>query len=210
MSQTEENQPLQNSCPWFSYGSKSNTCLLFNTCPSLNEAEVDYISGQPECFELANEITKHIAANHFNIVFKHLIERIQEEGNESLVQEQINQIESQVKELQIQENQQIFESTEDIKKNKSVPCGKCDKRFRTKNCLRQHDRHVHQKVRYPCQNCPKTFASKQMMKRHFSKRHKLEQKKEKVSKIDGIKKKISMPKLSKKLYCQAKFGITCQ
>ena len=45
-------------CHWFSYGSKSNTCLLFNTCPSLNEAEVDYISGQPECFEPNGPFTK--------------------------------------------------------------------------------------------------------------------------------------------------------
>ena len=119
----------------------------------------------------ANEITKHIAANHFNIVFKHLIERLQEESNEKLIQEQIDTIESKVKELQIQENQKTFDSTEGKENGKKVSCLKCEKRFRTKSCLLQHDQHVHQKIRYPCKTCSKTFASKQMMKRHLSKHH---------------------------------------
>ena len=138
----------------------------------------------------ANEITKHIAANHFNIVFKHLIERLQEESNEKLIQEQIDTIESKVKELQIQENQKTFDSTEGKENGKKVSCLKCEKRFRTKRCLLQHDRMVHQKIRFHCQKCLKTFASKQMMKLHLSKHRKansnqLEQKEEKV---DSIKK----------------------
>ena len=53
-------------CHWFSYGSQTNTCLLFNTCPSLNEAEVDYISGQPECIEPNGPFTKVLISTGFS------------------------------------------------------------------------------------------------------------------------------------------------
>ena len=45
-------------CHWFSYGRETNTCLLFNTCPSLDETEEDYISGEPECIEPNGPFTK--------------------------------------------------------------------------------------------------------------------------------------------------------
>ena len=38
-------------CYWFSYAKESQTCLLFNTCPTLDENEADFISGEYKCNE---------------------------------------------------------------------------------------------------------------------------------------------------------------
>ena len=46
------------NCHWFSYSKNLKTCLLFSTCPSLNENEVDYVSGQAECQYRDGPLTK--------------------------------------------------------------------------------------------------------------------------------------------------------
>lgn len=49
---------INDDCHWYSYGKKLKTCLLFSTCPALNENEVDYVSGQAECQDLGGPLTK--------------------------------------------------------------------------------------------------------------------------------------------------------
>ena len=114
--------------------------------------EVDTTRTCVFCDEIleAKKISKHIAENHLNIVLKHLIERYKEESNELLIQKQVNEVESKIKELQIKES---LEKTLTSNRETDYPCLKCEKGFRSKACLMQHDRHVHQKIRYPCDKC---------------------------------------------------------
>ena len=40
---------IENDCEWYSYNEQNEACYLFESCPEIDESEVDFISGQAEC-----------------------------------------------------------------------------------------------------------------------------------------------------------------
>ena len=39
----------QETCLWYSYGKTSRICFVFETCPNVDESQLDFVTGQPFC-----------------------------------------------------------------------------------------------------------------------------------------------------------------
>ena len=50
-------------------------------------------------------------------------------------------------------------------------CLKCEKGFGTRANLKQHDKIVHQKIKFKCTNCPKVLSTKQNLRFHMNTKH---------------------------------------
>ena len=57
---------------------------------------------------------------------------------------------------------------------KSFECGKCDKKFKTKNQLEIHVKSIHEGVKYNCTICPYQANRKDNLKYHINSVHKRE------------------------------------
>ena len=75
---------LGTSCTWFSFNAKDQFCMLYSTCPSLNEESVDFISSQRECSQ-ANAYNKILIFGGFPLETSSDLEVIDLETKETCV-----------------------------------------------------------------------------------------------------------------------------
>ena len=63
-------------------------------------------------------------------------------------------------------NFQYHYESKHLGKSLKLKCTFCEKVFPTPNCLKTHQKYVHEKIRYPCQKCEKTFVNIPCLKDH--------------------------------------------